>query len=142
MFIGEFHHTIDAKGRVILPAKFREQLQEKCVITRGIDQCLFLYPHHEWEKLLHKLNELPMNKKEVRQFIRFFLSGATVCEFDKQGRINLAAPLMAYAKLEKACVVIGVANRIELWNADTWDAYFEHTEEDMSAIVENIGFDL
>ena len=142
MFIGEFHHSIDAKGRLIMPAKFREQLNECCVITRGIDQCLFIYPIEEWQILLEKVNGLPVNRKDARQFSRFFLSGACECEFDKQGRINLSTPLMNYAGLSKDCVIIGVSNRIEIWEKEKWTQYFDFSVDSILDIAENIGFDL
>lgn len=142
MFIGEFHHSIDAKGRLIMPAKFREQLNECCVITRGIDQCLFIYPIEEWKILLEKVNGLPVNRKDARQFLRFFLSGACECEFDKQGRINLSTPLMNYAGLSKDCVIIGVSNRIEIWEKEKWTQYFDFSVDSILDIAENIGFDL
>ena len=142
MFIGEFHHSIDAKGRFIIPAKFREQLNECCVITRGIDQCLFIYPIEEWKILLEKVNGLPVNRKDARQFSRFFLSGACECEFDKQGRINLSTPLMNYAGLSKDCVIIGVSNRIEIWEKEKWTQYFDFSVDSILDIAENIGFDL
>ena len=142
MFIGEFHHSIDAKGRLIMPAKFREQLNECCVITRGIDQCLFIYPIEDWKILLEKVNGLPVNRKDARQFSRFFLSGACECEFDKQGRINLSTPLMNYAGLSKDCVIIGVSNRIEIWEKEKWTQYFDFSVDSILDIAENIGFDL
>lgn len=142
MFIGEFHHSIDAKGRLIMPAKFREQLNECCVITRGIDQCLFIYPIEEWKILLEKVNGLPVNRKDARQFSRFFLSGACECECDKQGRINLSTPLMNYAGLSKDCVIIGVSNRIEIWEKEKWTQYFDFSVDSILDIAENIGFDL
>ena len=142
MFFGEFHHSIDAKGRLIMPAKFREQLNECCVITRGIDQCLFIYPIEEWKILLEKVNGLPVNRKDARQFSRFFLSGACECEFDKQGRINLSTPLMNYAGLSKDCVIIGVSNRIEIWEKEKWTQYFDFSVDSILDIAENIGFDL
>ncbi len=142
MFIGEFHHSVDAKGRLIIPALFRQLLGERCVITRGIDQCLFIYPLSEWHMLLEKINALPVNRKDARQFARFFLSGAIECEFDKQGRVNLSTPLMTYAELIKDCVVIGVANRIEVWDKTKWEGYFVTSMDCISDIAENIGFDL
>lgn len=142
MFIGEFHHSVDSKGRLIIPALFREMLGERCVITRGIDQCLFIYPLSEWKLLLEKINGLPVNRKDARQFARFFLSGAIECEFDKQGRINISTPLMTYAELIKDCVVIGVSNRIEVWDTIKWESYFATSIDCISDIAENIGFDL
>ncbi|MCM3594413.1 division/cell wall cluster transcriptional repressor MraZ [Metabacillus idriensis] len=143
MFMGEYHHTIDAKGRMIVPAKFREELGETFVITRGLDQCLFGYPMSEWKLIEDKLKALPLTKKDARAFTRFFFSGAVECELDKQGRINLAGPLLQYAKLEKECVVIGVSNRIELWDKAIWDTYVTEQEDSFAEIAENmIGFDI
>jgi MraZ protein len=141
--MGEYHHTIDAKGRMIVPAKFREELGETFVITRGLDQCLFGYPMSEWKLIEDKLKALPLTKKDARAFTRFFFSGAVECELDKQGRINLAGPLLQYAKLEKECVVIGVSNRIELWDKAIWDTYVTEQEDSFAEIAENmIGFDI
>ncbi|WP_044896128.1 division/cell wall cluster transcriptional repressor MraZ [Bacillus alveayuensis] len=143
MFMGEFHHTVDAKGRIIIPAKFREGLGEVFVLTRGLDQCLFGYPMNEWKSLEEKLKSLPLTKKDARAFTRFFFSGAVECELDKQGRVNITAPLLKYAKLEKECVVIGVSNRIELWSKDIWEKYVEEQEQSFEEIAENmIDFDI
>lgn len=143
MFMGEYQHTIDAKGRMIVPAKFREGLGEQFVLTRGLDQCLFGYPMSEWKLIEEKLKALPLTKKDARAFTRFFFSGATECELDKQGRINIASPLLSYAKLEKECVVIGVSNRIELWSREIWEQYVEEQEDSFAEIAENmIGFDI
>ncbi|WP_409292113.1 division/cell wall cluster transcriptional repressor MraZ [Peribacillus sp. SCS-26] len=143
MFMGEYHHTIDNKGRIIVPAKFRESLGEEFVITRGLDQCLFGYPLEEWKQLEEKLKALPLTKKDARAFTRFFFSGATECELDKQGRINIPAPLTAYASLEKECVVLGVSNRIEIWSKPLWEDYFTNSEDSFAEIAENmIGFDI
>ncbi|WP_243289976.1 division/cell wall cluster transcriptional repressor MraZ [Bacillus sp. FJAT-47783] len=143
MFMGEYHHTIDTKGRMIIPAKFREGLGESFVLTRGLDKCLFGYPMSEWKILEEKLKSLPLTKKDARAFTRFFFSGAVECELDKQGRINITTPLLQYAKLEKECVVIGVSNRIELWSKNVWDQYVEEQEESFEEIAENmIDFDI
>ncbi|AAU23268.1 conserved protein MraZ [Bacillus licheniformis DSM 13 = ATCC 14580] len=143
MFMGEYQHTIDSKGRMIVPAKFREGLGEQFVLTRGLDQCLFGYPMSEWKLIEEKLKALPLTKKDARAFTRFFFSGATECELDKQGRINIASPLLNYAKLEKECVVIGVSNRIELWSKEIWEQYVEEQEDSFAEIAENmIGFDI
>src|SRR5690554_8223474 len=124
MFMGEFHHTIDDKGRMIIPAKFRDELGTTFVVTRGMDKCLFVYPETEWKQLEEKLKVLPFTKKDARAFTRFFFSGATECELDKQGRVNISAPLRQFAQLEKECVVIGVSNRVEVWSKSTWEEYF------------------
>ncbi|MDA7025974.1 division/cell wall cluster transcriptional repressor MraZ [Bacillus sp. CLL-7-23] len=143
MFMGEYQHTIDTKGRMIVPAKFREGLGEQFVLTRGLDQCLFGYPMSEWKLIEEKLKALPLTKKDARAFTRFFFSGATECELDKQGRINIASSLLSYAKLEKECVVIGVSNRIELWSKEIWEQYVDEQEDSFAEIAENmIGFDI
>ncbi len=141
--MGEYHHSIDNKGRVIVPSKFREELGEMFIITRGLDQCLFGYPLSEWKVIEDKLKSLPLTKKDARAFTRFFFSGATESELDKQGRINIPAPLMQYAKLEKECVILGVSNRIEIWSKQIWEDYFSQSEESFAEIAENmIGFDI
>ncbi|MBQ4817164.1 division/cell wall cluster transcriptional repressor MraZ [Bacillus pumilus] len=143
MFMGEYQHTIDTKGRMIIPAKFRDGLGEQFVLTRGLDQCLFGYPMSEWKLIEEKLKALPLTKKDARAFTRFFFSGAVECDLDKQGRINIASNLLQYAKLEKECVVIGVSNRIELWSKLIWEQYTEEQEDSFAEIAENmIGFDI
>ena len=138
MFMGEYHHTIDEKGRLIIPSKFREDLGEKFIITRGIENCLFVYSLSSWEKITNKLESLPFTKKDARQFVRFFLSGATTAEFDKQGRVNITSPLISYAKLQKDCVVIGTGDRLEIWSQEDWDAFFDSASSNMSDIAENL----
>lgn len=138
MFMGEYHHTIDEKGRIIIPSKFREDLGEKFIITRGIENCLFVYSLSSWEKITNKLESLPFTKKDARQFVRFFLSGATTAEFDKQGRVNITSPLISYANLQKDCVVIGTGDRIEIWSQEDWNAFFESASSNMSDIAENL----
>ncbi len=138
MFMGEFQHNLDTKGRVIVPAKFRDGLGQSFVLTRGLDQCLFAYPLDEWKILEEKLKKLPLTKKDARAFIRFFFSGAVECEIDKQGRINIPSPLRSYADLDKECVVIGVSNRIELWDKDKWTTYVNESEESFAEIAENM----
>jgi MraZ protein len=141
--MGEYHHSIDNKGRMIVPSKFREELGEMFIITRGLDQCLFGYPLSEWAVIEEKLKGLPLTKKDARAFTRFFFSGATESELDKQGRINIPAPLLQYAKLEKECVILGVSNRIEIWSKQIWEDYFSQSEESFAEIAENmIGFDI
>ena len=138
MFIGEYHHTIDEKGRIIIPAKFREELGYSFVITRGLENCLFVYSNTSWEKICNKLNSLPFTKKDARVFNRFFMSGATSVELDKQGRANIATPLIDYAKLEKDCVIIGTGDRLEIWSQTAWDDFFNSSKESMSDIAENL----
>lgn len=138
MFMGEYHHTIDDKGRLIIPSKFREELGETFIITRGIEKCLFVYSSSSWEKITNKLESLPFTKKDARQFVRFFLSGATTAEFDKQGRVNITAPLISYANLTKECVIIGTGDRLEIWSLDDWNAFFDSASSNMSDIAENL----
>ena len=141
--MGEYHHNVDTKGRLIVPAKFREELGEVFILTRGLDQCLFGYPQSEWKVIEEKIRALPLTKKDARAFTRFFFSGAIECEVDKQGRINIASPLMNYAKLEKECVVLGVSNRIEIWSNEIWNEYFNESADSFAEIAENmIGFDI
>jgi MraZ protein len=143
MFMGEYHHNVDTKGRLIVPAKFRDDLGEMFVLTRGLDQCLFGYPLNEWKIIEDKLKGLPMTKKDARAFTRFFFSGATECEIDKQGRINISSPLLNYAKIEKECVILGVSNRIEIWCQDIWNDYFSESADSFAEIAENmIGLDI
>lgn len=138
MFLGEFQHTIDDKGRIIIPAKFREALGTEFIITRGLDNCLFVYPRQEWNQLEQKLKQLPMMKSDARAFTRFFFSGASECEWDKQGRVNVPAQLREYAKLDKECVVIGVSTRVEIWDKATWEAYNQQSQESFNEIAEKL----
>ena len=137
MFMGEYHYTIDDKGRLTIPAKLRYELGENFILTRGLDGCLFVYPKGEWENIIHKYKELP-NTKDARNFMRFFLSGATVCEFDKQGRININAPLMKYADLNKDCVIIGVNDRLEIWALEDFNNLMDDNKDNLSDIAENL----
>ena len=138
MFIGEYHHSIDDKGRLIIPSKFREELGNKFIITRGIENCLVVYSLESWEKIVNKLETLPFTKKDARAFIRFFLSGASEAEFDKQGRINITSPLISYANITKECVVIGTGDRLEIWSEESWNDFFISARDSMSDIAENL----
>ncbi|KRK46294.1 division/cell wall cluster transcriptional repressor MraZ [Dellaglioa algida] len=138
MFMGEFKHTLDTKGRLIIPAKFREELGDKFVITRGMDGCLFGYTQTEWALLEDNLKTLPLTKKDSRAFVRFLYSAATECEFDKQGRINIPASLREHADLEKKCVLVGVSNRFEVWSEDRWNSFTENASENFDEIAENM----
>ena len=138
VFIGEYHHTIDEKGRIIIPSKFREELGNSFVITRGIEDCLFVYSLEAWEKIVDKLSALPFTRKDARTFNRFFMSGATDVELDKQGRVNVSAPLIDYAKLKKDCVIIGTGDRLEIWSQESWGSFFDSTKNSMSDIAENL----
>lgn len=138
MFMGEYKHNVDTKGRMIVPAKFREELGDTFVVTRGLDKCLFAYPMDEWKVIENKLKQLPLTKKDARAFTRFFFSGAIECEVDKQGRINIPQTLRNYAVLEKECVVIGVSERVEIWANDKWQDYVEESEESFAELAENL----
>lgn len=138
MLIGEYRHNIDDKGRITIPSKFREEIGMKFVVTRGLDECLFVYSMDEWNKIVSKLQTLPFTKKDARTFMRFFLSGATVCEFDKQGRINLTNSLILYAGIQKECTIIGVNDRLEIWASEKLDAIMKENELNFSAIAENL----
>ena len=138
MFMGEFHHTLDNKGRIIIPAKFRKSLGESFVITRGMDGCLFGYPMLQWEKLEAQLDKLPVSKKDARAFTRFFYSAAAEVEFDKQGRINLSASLVGFAKLTKNCVIVGVSDRIEIWDEQRWNEFSQEAEDNFEEISEKM----
>lgn len=138
MLIGEYEHSLDAKGRLILPSKIREDMGEKFIITKGLDKCLFGFSHTEWANFEEKLKTLPLTNKNARDFVRFFLSGAIECEIDKQGRFLITSNLREYAKLEKDTVIIGVGTRIEIWDKEKWKSY--NSDENISAdeIAENM----
>jgi len=138
MFMGEYHHNIDEKGRLIMPSKFRDALGDEFIVTRGMDSCLFVYTKESWDNLTNELNTLSFTKKDVRAFQRFFLSGATMCEFDKQGRINITTPLASYASLSKECVIIGVNDRIEIWAKEKFDNFLDENIENISDIAERL----
>ena len=122
MLMGKFQNSIDAKSRTIVPAKFREQLGYKCVLTMGIDRCLYIYPMAEWEKFMNKLSALPMSDANARAFIRHFYANAVESEIDKQGRITLPADLREYANIDKELVTIGNLDKIEVWSKEEWDS--------------------
>ena len=145
MFMGEYNHTIDAKGRFIIPAKFRETLGDKFIVTKGLDGCLFVYPKSEWSSFEEKLKVLPLTNKDARQFTRFFLAGAAACEVDKQGRILLPQVLRDFAQLEKEIVLIGVASRVEIWSKINWEQSMSTYNDDMNEIaekMESLGFSI
>ena len=137
MFMGEYHHNIDEKGIHTIPSKVRYELGENFIVTRGLDNCLFIYPKDEWTIIINKYKELP-NTKDARNFMRFFLSGATTCEFDKQGRINIPSPLIHYADLNKECVIIGVNDRLEVWSKERWKNFINENEDNLSDIADKL----
>lgn len=137
MFMGEYHHSIDAKGRLIVPTKLRDDLGENFIVTRGLEGCLFVYPKNEWDKIITKYKELP-DTKDRRYFMRIFLSGATICELDKQGRINIPGPLVQFGNLTKECIIIGVDERLEIWSRESWDKFITDNESNLSEIADNL----
>ena len=137
MLIGEFEHSLDAKGRLIMPAKLREAIGDKFVVTKGLDGCLFTFSIEEWSNFEEKLKSLPLSNRNSREFTRFFLSGATECEIDKQGRFLIPTNLRETASLQKEVVIIGVGTRIEIWDKEKWNSY---NDENISVedIAENM----
>ena len=136
MFMGEYNHSIDAKGRMIVPAKFREQLGNEFVVTKGLDGCLFVYSNEEWHRIEENLRDKPLTSREARKFMRFFFAGAATCEVDKQGRILLPANLREYAGIDKEVVSVGVYSRVEIWSKDR---YLENSDfDDMDEIAKRL----
>ena len=138
MLIGEYEHSLDVKGRLIMPAKLRQDIGERFIITKGLDGCLFVFSQNEWLNFETKLKALPLSDKNARNFVRFFLSGAVECEIDKQGRFLIPSNLREHALLDKEIVIIGVGTRLEIWNRQTWKTY--SSDENISAdeIAENM----
>lgn len=140
MFSGEFQHSIDAKGRVIIPAKFREQLGEKFIVTKGFDQSLFVFSSQEWEKFYEKLSTLPMTDPNTRAFSRRFLAGAVECEPDKQGRVLIPPHLREYAQITSDVTITGNGNKAEIWSTEVWNQYIEAIDADeIAANMGNLG---
>lgn len=139
MFIGEYHHSVDTKGRLALPAKFRSELENGAVVTRGLDQCLFIYSTKEWMALAEKIAHLPLHQANTRAFTRLMLAGAMDVLLDKQGRIILPDYLRAYAGLKKKAVVTGLYNRLEIWDEAVWKGYTTQTEAESNEIAEALG---
>ena len=136
MFMGEYNHTVDTKGRLIIPSRFRDELGVEFVVTKGLDGCLFVFPNNEWQAFEEKLKALPLTNKSARQFARFFVAGATPCELDKQGRILLPGTLREFAGLEKDVVLTGMLNRIEIWSKSKWNE--NNSYDDMDDIAEQM----
>ncbi len=138
MFLGEYQHALDNKGRITIPARFRELLGERFVATKGLDNCIFLYPLDEWKTIEEKLHALPLTRADARSFVRFFFSGASELELDKQGRTVLSGNLRNYAQIEKDVAVIGVGARIEIWSLDKWERYNESAAASYEEIAEQM----
>lgn len=142
MLIGEYRHTLDAKGRVIIPSKFRDELKDNFIITKGLDNCLFIYPQSEWIKIEDKLKELPLTNRDVRSFVRTFYSGAVDESLDKQGRVVIPQSLRDHASIEKDVVIIGVSTRVEIWSTENWDNYNDSlglSYEDIAEKMQELG---
>jgi len=140
MFMGEFQHNIDSKGRLIVPAKFREALGLRFIVTRGMDGCLFGYTLSEWEKFTQKMQQLPLSKSQGRQIMRHFFSQAAECEIDKQGRINIPPSLRSFASLEKGCVIVGISDHLEIWDEEKWQEVMKNSDENFDQIAEDLDF--
>ena len=138
MMMGEFSHGLDDKGRLIIPARFRDDLHHRFVITKGLDGCLFFYPMVEWNKLEERLRALPMTNQGARAFTRLFLAGAQDVEMDKQSRVTIPGRLREYAEIDKGCVLVGVSNRAELWSDLRWQRYQEETQADYEKLAEQM----
>ncbi|MDD3897721.1 MAG: division/cell wall cluster transcriptional repressor MraZ [Syntrophomonadaceae bacterium] len=138
MFLGEYQHSLDSKGRITVPSRFREQLGEKFVATKGLDNCIFLYPMEEWKTIEEKLKSLPFTRADVRSFARFFFSGASEMEIDRQGRTLMPVNLREYASIDKDLIIIGVGSRIEIWSAANWGKYTLEAESSYEEIAESM----
>lgn len=138
VFLGEYQHSLDSKGRITIPSKFREQLGSKFVLTKGLDNCIFIYPLNEWQSIEEKVRSLPLTRADVRSFARFFFSGASELEIDKQGRIVLPPNLRDYAKIDKETMIIGVGARAEIWSTEKWTDYNQNAEQSYEEIAENL----
>lgn len=139
MFIGEYNHNLDEKGRLAIPVKFREELKGGAVVTKGLDGCLFLYTIAEWKILADKLSHLPISQSNTRAFARLMLAGAMDVSLDKQGRIVIPDYLRKYVNLNKKVVINGLYNRLEIWDEDAWEEYKKRTEADSGEIAEQLG---
>ncbi|MEA1960629.1 MAG: division/cell wall cluster transcriptional repressor MraZ [Bacillota bacterium] len=138
MFLGEYQHSLDTKGRITVPARFREELGSSFIATKGLDNCIFLYPQDEWTQIESKVKSLPFTRADVRSFARFFFSGAAEMEIDKQGRILVPNNLRDYAGIQKDVIVIGVGSRVEIWSTGRWEHYNETAEASYESIAENL----
>ena len=138
MFIGEYYHNLDAKGRIIIPAKFRDELNGTFILTRGLDGCLTIYSTEKWEKIFEEINKLPETKKSTRQYIRMLTANACECTLDNQGRILIPANLSGSVNITKECVVVGANSHVEIWDKATWNAYMDDASENFEDIAESL----
>ena len=138
MFIGEYYHNLDAKGRIIIPAKFRDELNGTFILTRGLDGCLTIYSTEKWEKIFEEINKLPETKKATRQYIIMLTANACECTLDNQGRILIPANLSGSVNITKECVVVGANSHVEIWDKATWNAYMDDASENFEDIAESL----
>ena len=138
MFISEYYHNLDAKGRIIIPAKFRDELNGTFILTRGLDGCLTIYSTEKWEKIFEEINKLPETKKATRQYIRMLTANACECTLDNQGRILIPANLSGSVNITKECVVVGANSHVEIWDKATWNAYMDDASENFEDIAESL----
>lgn len=138
MFIGEYSHNLDAKGRLIIPSRFREELHTSFILTRGLDGCLTIYSINQWEKIFEEINKLPDTKKATRQYIRMLTANACECSLDNQGRILIPSNLAKGVNISKECVVVGANNHVEIWDKETWNTYLEEASKNFEEIAENL----
>ena len=139
MLMGEYAHALDDKGRLIVPSRLREDLKERFVVTKGLDNCLFCYPLEEWSRIVARLRELPLTNANARAFTRTFLAGAQEVELDKQGRVTIAPRLREYASIEREVTLVGVMNRVEIWAQDVWTTYQERSQASLGEVAETLG---
>jgi len=138
MFIGSYFHNLDSKGRIIIPAKFRDELSDSFILTKGFDGCLTVYSNKQWERLFEEVNKLPTTKKAAREYVRMLAGNASECELDNQGRIQIPSFLAAPAHIVKECAIIGVNDHIEIWDKDCWDKYYQDANENFEEVAENL----
>lgn len=139
MLIGEYRHSVDIKGRVAIPSKFRQDFYTGLILTKGVDTCLFGFTRPEWEKVVEKITQLPLSQANSRAFARLLLSGAFETEIDKQGRILIPEHLRRYADIVKRVVIVGIQSRIEIWDEKKWEAYRQASEDNAEEIAERLG---
>ena len=138
MFIGQYRHNLDAKNRIIVPARFRDGLGEELVVTKGLDGCLSIFTADKWTEMIGRLERIPATKREARQYLRSLTSKAVECSLDNQGRIQLPQFLIATANIKKSCVIVGVADHVEIWPEETWDTYDEEASESFETVAESL----
>jgi MraZ protein len=138
MFMGEYRHNLDAKGRIIIPSRFREELGRIIILTRGLDGCIFVYTRDQWQSLLENLARLPSTKKEARQYVHFLTAKAAECEIDNQGRVLIPASLAEEVKIEKECVVLGINDHVEIWSKPLWDSYYDAASASIEDVAESL----